>query len=116
MSRKGYPLERLDRWLGKLLARMAGTIAALGGVGAAWSVLTLEDFTLAAYWPVLVMAAILLIVARMCLTARPSFLEMMSEGPLSVTEAETRWRDVAVDDQRSCENQRRNRDERAKKG
>ena len=113
MPRAGSRSERLDRWLGTLLARVAGTIAAIGGVGAAWSVLTLEDFTLAAYWPVLAMAAVLLIVARMCFTARPSFLDMMSEAPLSRGEAEARRRDVAVDDQRGSEHQRRDRDERA---
>ncbi len=92
-------VERLDRKLGTLLARVAGTIAAIGGVGAAWSVLTLDDFSLATYWPVLAMAAVLLIVARMCFTARPSFMDMMSEVPLSPSEAAARRRDRAVDDQ-----------------
>ena len=98
MPRPGSRSERLDRWLGRLLARVAGTIALIGGVGAAWSVLSLEDFTLAAYWPVLAMAAVLLLVARVCFTARPSFLDMMSETPLTPGEAQARRRDVAVDD------------------
>lgn len=106
-------VDRFDRWLGRLLARVAGTLALIGGVGAAWSVLTLEDFTLGEYWPVLAMAAVLLLVARACFTARPSFLDMMSETPLSHGEAAARRRDVAVDDQRSREHQGRNRDERA---
>lgn len=99
MSRKGYPLERLDRRLGTLLARITGTVAMLGGIGAAWSVLTLEDFTLGAYWPVLTIAAVLLLVARACFTARPSFLEMMSDVPLGAAEAAARRRDVTVDDE-----------------
>jgi hypothetical protein len=112
MARKGYPLGRLDRKLGTLLARVAGSVAAIGGVAAGWSVLALDDFTLAAYWPVLAMAAVLLIVARMCFTARPSFLDMMSEVPLGRGEATARRRDVAVDDQRGGEDQRRNSDQR----
>ena len=106
-----YPLEGLDRRLGTLLARVAGTIALIGGIGAGWSVLTLEDFTLAGHWPVLAMSAVLLIVARMCFTARPSFLDMMSDTPLSPAEAAARRRDVAVDDQRGGEHQRRHRDQ-----
>ena len=97
MARQGYPLQRLDRWLGKMLARAAGTVALVGGAGAAWSVLTLEDFTLAAYWPVLAIAAALLGVAVVCFRSRPSFLDMMSEVPLSRGEAAARRRDVAVD-------------------
>ena len=93
-------MERLDRRLGRLLARVAGTIAAVGGVAAAWSVLTLEDFTLAEYWPVLGMAAVLLLVARACFTARPSFLDMMSDTPLSPAEAAARRRDRTIDDER----------------
>jgi hypothetical protein len=96
-------MERLDRKLGTLLARVAGTIAALGGIGAAWSVLSLEDFTLAFYWPVLAMAAVLLLVAWVCFRARPSFLDTMSEVPLTPREARARRRDVAVDDQRGGE-------------
>ena len=95
-----YRLERLDRKLGLLVARTAGTFAGIAGVAAAWSVLTQDDFTLAGYWPVLVIAALLLIAARACFTARPSFLEMMSETPLSPSEAEARRRDLAVDDER----------------
>jgi hypothetical protein len=102
MARRSYPLERLDRKLGTLLARIAGTVALLGGIGAAWSVLSLEDFTLGAYWPVLAMAAVLLLVSRACFTARPSFLDMMSETPLSPAEAAARRRDVTVDDQSRC--------------
>ena len=112
MAREGYPLERLDRWLGRMLSRACGTLLGIGGVGALWSVLTLHDFTLAEYWPVLVIAALLLGAARACFTARPSFLEMMSELPLSRSEAEARRRDVAIDDQRGGEDQRRNRDQR----
>jgi hypothetical protein len=100
MPRAGSRSERLDRWLGRLLARVAGTIAAIGGVAAALSVLTLDDFTLAAYWPVLAMSAVLLLVARACFTARPSFLDMMSETPLSAAEATARRRDGSVDDER----------------
>jgi hypothetical protein len=96
-------MERLDRKLGTLLARVAGTIALVGGIGAGWSVLSLEDFTLARYWPVLAMSAALLLVARACFTARPSFLDMMSDTPLTPGEARARRRDVAVDDQRGGE-------------
>jgi hypothetical protein len=103
MARKTYPLERLDRWLGRMLARVAGTLALIGGVWAAWSVLSLEGFTLASHWPVLAISAVLLLAAWACFTARPSFLEMMSETPLTHGEAEARRRDVAVDDQRSGE-------------
>src|SRR5688572_6699743 len=95
--------SRLDRKLGTLLARVAGTFAALGGIGAAWSVLSLEDFTLAAYWPVLAMAAVLLLVAGVCFRSRPSFGDMLSETPLSPGEARARRRNVAVDDQRGGE-------------
>jgi hypothetical protein len=105
MARQGYPLERLDRWLGTLLSRAAGTVFAIGGIGALWSVLTLEDFTVAEYWPVLVMAALLFGAARICFKGRPSFLDIMSETPLSPAEAAARRRDMAVDDQRSRENQ-----------
>src|SRR5215207_988095 len=95
--------SRLDRKLGTLLARAAGTIAALGGTGAAWSVLSLEDFTLAAYWPVLAMTATLLLVAWVCFRSRPSFGDMLSETPLGPGEARARGGDVAVDDQRGGE-------------
>ena len=101
--RTGYPLERLDRWLGTLVSRIAGTIAAIGGVAAAWSVLTLKDFTLAEYWPVLAMAGVLLLVGRTCFVGRPSFLDMMSEVPLSRDEAAARRRDMPIDDQRGGE-------------
>lgn len=97
VGRNGYPLERLDRKLGTWLARVAGTIALIGGVGATWSVLALDDFTLGKYWPVLAISAVLLLVARACFTACPSFLDMMSETPLSRGEA--RRRDVAIDDE-----------------
>lgn len=100
IARKNYPLEQLDRWLGRLLARTAGTFAAIGSVGAGWSVLTLDDFSLAKYWPVLAMASVLLLVAVVCFRARPSFLDMMSEVPLTPDEAAARRRDVPVDDQR----------------
>lgn len=99
MARKGYPLERLDRWLGRALARVAGTLAGIGGVAAAWSVLTLDDFTLKEYWPVLAMAGVLLLVARACFTARPSFLDMMSDTPLSPAEAAERRRTTESDDE-----------------
>src|SRR5687768_12254000 len=99
MARAGSRIARLDRKLGTLLARVAGTVAGIGGIAAAWSVLTLEDFTLAAYWPVLAMAAVLLIVARACFRARPSFLDTLSETLLSRAEAARRG-DVAVDDDR----------------
>jgi hypothetical protein len=81
-----YPLEGLDRRLGTILARTAGTLAIIGGAAALWSVLTLEDFTLAEYWPVLAMAGVLLFVGRTCFVGRPSFLNMMSETPLSAAE------------------------------
>ena len=105
MARQGYPLERLDRWLGTLLSRACGTLFAIAGIAALWSVLTLDDFTLAEYWPVLAMAALFLGAARLCFKGRPSFLEMMSETPLSPAEAAARRRDMAVDDQRSREDQ-----------
>ena len=98
MARDGYPLERLDRKLGTLLARVAGTVFALGGTAAAWSVLVLDHFTRATYWPVLAMSLALLIAAIACFRARPSFLVMMSEVPLSPGEA--RRRDMAVDHER----------------
>jgi hypothetical protein len=81
-----YPLEGLDRRLGTILARTAGTLAIIGGAAALWSVLTLDDFTLAEYWPVLAMAGVLLLVGRTCFVGRPSFLNMMSETPLSAAE------------------------------
>jgi hypothetical protein len=103
MARQGYPLERLDRWLGTMLSRACGTVFAIGGIGALGSVLTLEDFTLAEYWPVLAIAALFLGAARLCFRGRPSFLEMMSEVPLSPAEAAARRRNMAVDDQRGRE-------------
>ncbi len=105
MARNGYPLERFDRWLGTLLSRTAGTLFALGGTGALWSVLTLETFTLSEYWPVVAMAALMLGVAGMCFRGRPSFLEMMSETPLSRAEAAARRGDRAVDDEGRRRNQ-----------
>jgi hypothetical protein len=105
MARQGYPLERLDRWLGTMLSRACGTLFAIAGVAALWSVLTLEDFTLAEYWPVLAMAALLLGAATLCFRGRPSFLEMMSETPLSRSEAAARRGNVPVDDQRRGEDQ-----------
>jgi len=108
-------MERLDRKLGTMLARVAGTFFAIAGVAAAWSVLTLDDFTLAAYWPVLAMAAVLLLAARACFRARPSFLDMMSEVPLSPGEAASR-RNVPVDDERGGEDQRGSSDQRAEIG
>lgn len=99
MPRAGSRIERLDRKLGVLAARAAGTLAAIAGLGAAWSVLSLEDFTLAAYWPVLAIAAAFLLVALACFRARPSFLDMMSDTPLGGSEAEARRRNVAVDDE-----------------
>jgi hypothetical protein len=100
MARVKTVIERFDRKLGTLLSRVAGTIAVIGGAAALWSVLTLEDFTLAEYWPVLAMAAMLLLVGRACFRGRPSFLNLMSEVPLSPAEEAARRRDVAVDDQR----------------
>jgi hypothetical protein len=85
-GKDSYPLEGLDRRLGTILARTAGTLAIIGGAAALWSVLTLEDFTLTEYWPVLAMAAVLLLVGRTCFVGRPSFLNMMSETPLSAAE------------------------------
>lgn len=115
-GRESYPLERLDRGLGTLLARIAGTIASIGGAFALWSVLTLEDFTLAEYWPVLAISAVLLLVGRACFRGRPSLLDAMSETPLSPAEALARRRDMAVDDKRGREHQRRHRDERSEVG
>ena len=86
LGRETYPLEGLDRRLGTLLARTAGTLAIIGGAAALWSVLTLEDFTLAEYWPVLAIAGVLLLVGRTCFVGRPSFLNMMSETPMSAAE------------------------------
>lgn len=96
MARKTYPLERLDHKLGLLLARLFGTFFALAGGGALWSVLTLDDFSVGSYWPVLAMASAILIAAVTCWCSRPGFLDMMSEFPLTPTEA--RRRNVAVDD------------------
>jgi hypothetical protein len=110
MARFGPRIERLDRKLGTLFARLAGTILALGGLGAGWSVLALDDFSLAAYWPVLAMAGALLLAAWSCFRASPSFLDMMSETPLGASESRARRRDVPVDDQRRGEHQRRDRD------
>jgi len=98
-GRETYALEGLDRRLGTILARTAGTIAVIGGGAALWSVLTLEDFTFAEYWPVLAMAAVLLLVGRACFRGRPSFLNLMSEVPLSPAEEAARRRDVAVVDE-----------------
>ena len=106
MARQGYPLERLDRWLGTMLSRACGTLFAIAGTAALWSVLTLDDFTLAEYWPVLAMAALLLGAAVLCFRGRPSVLEMLSELPLSRSEAAARRRDMAVDDQRRGEDLR----------
>jgi hypothetical protein len=106
MARQGYPLERLDRWLGTMLSRACGAFFAVGAVGALWSVLTLENFTLGEYWPVLLIATLLLGAASLCFRGRPSFLEMMSELPLSRSEAAARRRDVAIDDQGRGEDQR----------
>jgi hypothetical protein len=105
MARQGYPLERLDRWLGTALSRACGTLFAFAGVGSLLSALTLEDFTLAEYWPVLTLSALFLGAARLCFKGRPSFLEMMSEVPLSPSEAAARRRDMSVDDQRGREDQ-----------
>ncbi len=99
MPRAGSRIARLDRKLGTLLARVAGTLAAIAGIGAGWSVLSLEDFSLAAYWPVLGLSAAFLIVAVLCFRSRPSFLDMISETPLSRSEAEARRRDLPVDDE-----------------
>lgn len=85
-GKETYPLEGLDRRLGTILARTAGTIAVIGGAAALWSVLTIEDFTLADYWPVLATAAVLLLVGRACFRGRPSFLNTMSEVPVSPAE------------------------------
>ena len=95
-GRDTYPLEGLDRRLGTLLARTAGTIAVIGGAAALWSVLTLEDFTLAEYWPVLGAAAVLLLIGRACFRGRPSFLNMMSEVPVSPAEEAERRRQMAA--------------------
>jgi hypothetical protein len=105
MARQGYPLERLDRWLGTMLSRAFGTLFAIAGIAALWSVLTLEDFSLAEYWPVLAMVAVFLGAARLCFKGRPSFLDMMSEAPLAPAEAAARRRNMAVDDQRRGEDQ-----------
>ena len=102
-GKETYVLEGLDRRLGTILARTAGTIAVIGGTAALWSVLTLEDFTLAEYWPVLAMAGVLLLVGRTCFVGRPSFLDMMSEVPLTRDEAAARRRDMPIDDQRGGE-------------
>jgi len=99
MAQRESRIARLDRKLGTLLARVAGTIAAIGGIGAGWSVLSLDDFSLGAYWPVLAISAVLLLAAWACFRARPSFLDMMSEVPLSRDEAAARRRDVPVDNQ-----------------
>jgi hypothetical protein len=116
MARTRSRIERIEGTLGTLLARAAGTSFALAGVGAGATVLALDDFSLADYWPVLAIAALLLLAAWACFRARPSFLDMMSGTPLSPSEAAARRRDVAVDDQRGREDQRRDSDQRAKKG
>ena len=116
MARDKYPLEWLDRKLGTLLARVAGTFFALAGLAAGWSVVTLDDFSLATYWPVLALSSAMLIAAVVCFRSRPSFLDMMSETPLSPSEAEARRGNMAIDDQRGREHQRRDRDERSEVG
>ena len=85
---------------GMLWNRLVGTfLVVIGGGAALWSVVTLADFSIATHWPVLAMAGVLLVVGRVCFRGRPSFLEMMSEVPLTPAEAAARRRDVAVDDE-----------------
>jgi hypothetical protein len=60
MTRVKDRVGRLDGKLGTLLVRGAGTLAAIAGIASAWSVVTLDRFTVAAYWPVLAMSAALL--------------------------------------------------------
>ncbi len=96
MARKTYPLERIDHKLGMLLARLFGTFFAVAGAGALWTVLTLDDFSVGSYWPVLAMTSAMLVAAVTCFHSRPNFLDMVSDAPLAPTEA--RRRDVAVDD------------------
>jgi len=96
------PRKGFDRRVGTVLTRTAGTIAMIGGADALWNALTLEDFTPAAHWPVLAMAAVLLLIGRICFRARPSVLDMMSGTPLSPAESAARRRDVAIDDQGRC--------------
>jgi hypothetical protein len=95
-------MERLDRKLGTLLSRIAGTIAGIGGLAAAWNVLTLDDFSFGTYWPVLGFSMLLLVIARICFKGRPSFLDMMSEVPGDSLSPRSR-RDVAINDERGSE-------------
>ena len=74
-------IDRIDRTLGRLFARFCGTIAAIGAFGALASLLTIEDFSLATYWPVIGFAALLLIIARACFRTRTGLLEQLSETP-----------------------------------
>lgn len=96
MSSKEPVFDRIDRKLGTMFARFCGAIAALGGAAAAWSVLTLEDFSLATYWPVLGFSVLMLFIARVCFRTRPSLLNLLSEPP---GDDPPRRRDVAVDDE-----------------
>ena len=74
-------LDRLDRKLGRLWARMCGTIATVAGIGALLSLLAVEDFSLATYWPVLGFAALLLGLARICFRSKEGLLDQLSEWP-----------------------------------
>jgi hypothetical protein len=101
----GERIFRLDRKLGILWARVCGMLFALGGGLALLSVVTLPDFSLATYWPVFSMSALLFLGAWLCFRSRTGLMDQLSETPLSASESRARRRDVAVDDQRSREDE-----------
>jgi len=81
---EGHPGETvlpLDRRLGTALARLFGTVALVGALAATWAVLTADDFSLARYWPVLGMSALLLLAARACLRTHAPLSDQLSETP-----------------------------------
>jgi hypothetical protein len=81
MKRPPDLIDRIDRKLGRLFARFCGTIALLGAIGALSSLLTIDDFSLATYWPVIGFALLMLVIARACFRTRTGILEQLSETP-----------------------------------
>ncbi len=77
----GDPIRRLDRGLGKIWARICGTLFALGGGWALLSVVALPNYTFATYWPVFVMSGLLFAAAVACFRARTGLMDQLSDGP-----------------------------------
>jgi hypothetical protein len=75
------PGERIDRKLGRALARLFGTLALVGAIGATWAVLAADDFSLARYWPVLGMSVLLFGAAALCFRSRAPLSDQLSETP-----------------------------------